>query len=93
MQVTVLYFAAVRELRGADREELELPDEGATVAGLRAHLERSHAVGDCDPGFGMVGLDLATDGLELARGSGSRQGLLVAQYLLRIRVGDALLSD
>ncbi|MGF1468525.1 MAG: molybdopterin converting factor subunit 1 [Sandaracinaceae bacterium] len=41
MRVTVLYFAAVRELRGLDEEPVELPD-GATVAALAAELEERH---------------------------------------------------
>lgn len=38
MRVTLLYFAAIRDLVGLDREELELEEVG-TVAALRAWLE------------------------------------------------------
>ncbi|MGF1469526.1 MAG: MoaD/ThiS family protein, partial [Sandaracinaceae bacterium] len=42
MRIKVLYFAAVRELRGLDEETLEVP-EGLTVTALRAHLEELYA--------------------------------------------------
>ena len=38
MKVKVLYFASLREQLGTSAEELELPREVTTVAGLRAHL-------------------------------------------------------
>ena len=39
MKVTLLYFAAVRELVGLSSEELSLPDGVRTVSALRTHLE------------------------------------------------------
>lgn len=42
MHVEILYFAAVRELVGLERERIELPAEARTVAGLSAHLEARH---------------------------------------------------
>jgi molybdopterin converting factor subunit 1 len=41
-RVTVLYFAAVRERLGRDREELDLPAEIADVGALSAWLESTH---------------------------------------------------
>lgn len=41
-RVTVLYFAAVRERLGRDREELELPAEITDVAGFSTWLESTH---------------------------------------------------
>ena len=41
MQVTVLFFAAARELAGVGKEELELP-EGSTVGALRRRLGELH---------------------------------------------------
>jgi molybdopterin synthase sulfur carrier subunit len=38
LKVRVLYFASVREKLGTDAEELELPAEVSTIAGLRTHL-------------------------------------------------------
>ncbi len=38
MKVKVLYFAALREQLGCSDEGLDLPEDVATVAGLRAHL-------------------------------------------------------
>jgi molybdopterin synthase sulfur carrier subunit len=38
LKVKVLYFASVREKLGRDAEELELPAEVSTIAGLRTHL-------------------------------------------------------
>ena len=38
--VTILYFAAVRELAGTATEELSLPPEVGTVAELVDYLER-----------------------------------------------------
>jgi molybdopterin synthase sulfur carrier subunit len=38
VKVKVLYFAALREQLGTSAEEIELPSELGTVAGLRAHL-------------------------------------------------------
>ena len=42
--ITVLYFAAVRERLGRDREELELPLEIKDVKGLSDWLESAHPV-------------------------------------------------
>ncbi|MDX2053073.1 MAG: molybdopterin converting factor subunit 1 [Polyangiaceae bacterium] len=39
MQVSVLYFAALRDLMGAGEERVFLPDAEATVATLRTFLE------------------------------------------------------
>jgi molybdopterin converting factor subunit 1 len=39
-RITVLYFAAVRERLGRDRDELELPAEIRDVSGLSGWLER-----------------------------------------------------
>jgi molybdopterin converting factor subunit 1 len=41
-RVTVLYFAAVRERLGRDREELVLPPEIADLGAFSAWLERTH---------------------------------------------------
>ena len=38
MKVKVLYFAGLREQVGKSSEELDLPPEVSTLAGLRAHL-------------------------------------------------------
>ena len=38
MKVRVLYFASVREKLGRQAEEIELPAEVSTIAGLRSHL-------------------------------------------------------
>lgn len=40
--ITVLYFAAVRDLVGKDEEQLALPADVATIAALTAHLARVH---------------------------------------------------
>lgn len=42
MTIEVLYFAAVRELTGLEREELPLPAGVHTVGELSAHLEARH---------------------------------------------------
>ena len=42
MHVEVLYFAAIRDLVGVDRERMELPDHVQTVAALADELERRH---------------------------------------------------
>jgi molybdopterin synthase sulfur carrier subunit len=39
MKVKVLFFAALREQLGTSGEEIELPADVGTVAGLRAHLK------------------------------------------------------
>jgi molybdopterin synthase sulfur carrier subunit len=39
VKVKVLFFAALREQLGTSAEEVELPAEVSTVAGLRAHLK------------------------------------------------------
>jgi len=38
VKVKVLFFAALREQLGTSGEELELPSDVHTVAGLRSHL-------------------------------------------------------
>lgn len=40
--ITVLYFAAVRDLVGTDQERLELPQGVGTIAALGAHLSHLH---------------------------------------------------
>ena len=42
MTITLLYFAAVRDLVGAGEERLELPADVRTVAELAAHLAVVH---------------------------------------------------
>ncbi len=42
IKITVLYFAAVRELVGQDEESLELPASVLTIGDLAAHLPRVH---------------------------------------------------
>lgn len=42
MKLTVLYFAAVRDLVGKDEEALDVPDAVATIAALEAHLAAIH---------------------------------------------------
>ena len=39
MKVRVLFFAGLREQLGTSGEEIELPADVGTVAGLRAHLK------------------------------------------------------
>jgi len=39
VKVKVLFFAGLREQLGTSGEEIELPAELGTVAGLRAHLK------------------------------------------------------
>jgi len=41
-RITVLYFAAVRERLGRDRDELDLPPEIVDVRGLSSWLEGQH---------------------------------------------------
>jgi molybdopterin synthase sulfur carrier subunit len=36
--ITVLYFARLREALGTGSEQIELPEDVATLAALRAHL-------------------------------------------------------
>ena len=43
MKITVLYFAAVRDLVAKDEEQLELPSSVATIAALAGHLTTLHA--------------------------------------------------
>lgn len=43
MKLTVLYFAAVRDLVGKDEEVLELPASVTTIGALASHLARVHA--------------------------------------------------
>ncbi len=38
LKIRVLYFASVRERLGRDAEEIDLPADVSTIAGLRAHL-------------------------------------------------------
>jgi molybdopterin synthase sulfur carrier subunit len=40
MKVKLLFFAALREQLGTPGEEIELPADVTSVAGLRAHLMR-----------------------------------------------------
>ena len=40
MTITILYFAAVREIVGVDEEKLELPVGVATIDALCTHLQR-----------------------------------------------------
>jgi len=42
VRVTVLYFAAVRDLVGKDEEVLTLPDGVASIAAVGDHLSRLH---------------------------------------------------
>lgn len=42
MTITVLYFAAVRDLVGKDEETLELPTSVATIDTLAKHLAALH---------------------------------------------------
>ena len=42
MKVTVLYFAAVKDLVARDEEQLELPSSVTTIASLATHLEAVH---------------------------------------------------
>lgn len=42
MTITVLYFAAVRDLVGRDEERLELPAGVDTIEALAAHLSVVH---------------------------------------------------
>lgn len=42
MNVTVLYFAAVRDLVGKDEEALTLPAGVASIAAFSDHLSRLH---------------------------------------------------
>jgi molybdopterin converting factor subunit 1 len=43
-RITILYFAAVRERLGRDRDELDLPAEIANLSALSAWLEACHPV-------------------------------------------------
>jgi molybdopterin converting factor subunit 1 len=42
MTITLLYFAAVRELVGIDEERASLPDDVATVGDLAAFVAKRH---------------------------------------------------
>lgn len=42
MKLTILYFAAVRDLVGKDEEVLDVPPAVATVEGLQGHLATLH---------------------------------------------------
>jgi len=42
VNVTVLYFAAVRELVGKDEEAIALPEGVASIAAVGEHLSRLH---------------------------------------------------
>ena len=47
MKLKVLYFAGVREKVGRDAEDIDVPADIATIAGLRIHLrERGGAWGE-----------------------------------------------
>lgn len=39
MKVTVLFFAGLREQLGTSGEQLDLPSDVTSVAGLRSHLQ------------------------------------------------------
>lgn len=41
--ITILYFAAVRDLVGKDEEKLEVPEAVTTIAALATHLQSVHA--------------------------------------------------
>ncbi|MBX3201558.1 MAG: molybdopterin converting factor subunit 1 [Labilithrix sp.] len=43
MTITLLYFAAVRELVGRDEERVTLPPDVGSIAELAVFLERRHA--------------------------------------------------
>jgi molybdopterin converting factor subunit 1 len=43
VKISVLYFAAIRDLVGKDEEVLELPAEIRTVDALAVHLSARHA--------------------------------------------------
>ena len=43
MKLTVLYFAAVRDLVGQDEEVLEVPASVTTIGALAAHLAHVHS--------------------------------------------------
>jgi molybdopterin synthase sulfur carrier subunit len=42
VNVTILYFAAIRDLVGKDEERVELPGDIATIVALAAHLPKLH---------------------------------------------------
>lgn len=42
MKLTILYFAAVRDLVGTDEESLDVPDTVGTLEALGKHLARVH---------------------------------------------------
>ena len=42
MNVTLLYFAAVRDLVGKDEEKLELPSSVSTITDLAEHITKVH---------------------------------------------------
>jgi molybdopterin converting factor subunit 1 len=42
MKITVLYFAAVRDLVGRDEEMVALPEDVRTIAELSRHLAARH---------------------------------------------------
>jgi molybdopterin synthase sulfur carrier subunit len=39
LKIRILFFASLREQLGTGAEELELPEDVTTVAGVRAHLK------------------------------------------------------
>jgi molybdopterin converting factor subunit 1 len=43
MKITVLYFAAVRDLVGKDEEQLDVPASVTTIGALAGHLAAVHA--------------------------------------------------
>lgn len=51
MKITVLYFAAVRDLVGTDEETLELPAAVTTIALLGSHLASVHPALDGRLGY------------------------------------------
>lgn len=42
MKITVLYFAAVRDLAGADEESIDVPADVRTIADLSRYLATRH---------------------------------------------------
>ncbi len=43
MKLTILYFAAVRDLVGMDEEALDVPPSVTTIGALATHLTKVHA--------------------------------------------------
>jgi molybdopterin synthase sulfur carrier subunit len=72
MNLTILYFASLRETVGTGRERLELPPQVHTVAQLRAHLAaRGESWGALGAGRNLrcaVNQQIADLGAELREG-------------------------